>query len=610
MLTSRALRHLLLPDWLLRQLRPMPIPADWTRVCAVGLGIGVPQLVGLLTGRIEEAVLASIGALCASFSDVTGSYRYRLRRVGVAVVLGALGFAAGAAAPGPWWAAAVVLAVAVPSVLSSRMGDLWSSGGAHMLTFCIVATGEQSASLPAGEQIAWFAVGELLLFALVMATWPFRGTAPARSAVARIFDATLRMLDAETPVTARQELTKALNTAHDVLVGGGSMSRSRVRDRLYLVYTHATPIVEASVSLAHAGERPPPRAREALRTLARCMRTGEVPPPYQPGSADSPLARALDQGIGELVSAFRIAKRAEVSRERERVRLTFGRSTWAQVLRMVLCLALAEGVGLLAGLDQPYWIALTAALVLKPNSGSVFARTVLRAIGTVVGVLIAFLLLSLVPPGWWSLPFIVLLAAKLPVAVDRHYGLFSAVVTALVLLQMNQGAEFHAVARLVDTLVGCAIVLAVGFLLRPLHRGPELETRFADAVAAVAEYVSQSLAGVRHGRPALRRRTYRQLADLRGALQQQLMNPATAPQAERWWPTISVLERVVDAATEKAVRDNPQDLQQAQRLVSTMRTTTRQLRSTEVRPARLHDELERIYAGVAAPSAPGAPGGG
>ncbi|MDA3624917.1 FUSC family protein [Saccharopolyspora sp. WRP15-2] len=589
----------LLPDWLLRQLRPRSIPADWTRVCAVALGIGVPQLFGLLTGRTEEAVLASVGALCASFSDLTGSYRYRLRRVGLAAVLGALGFAAGAAAPGPWWAAAAVLAVAVPSVLSSRMGDLWASGGAHMLTFCIVATGEQSSTLPVGEQIAWFFAGELLLFALVAATWPVRGTAPARSAVAGIFDATLRMLDADAPLAARQELTKALNTAHDVLVGGGSMSRSRVRDRLYLVYTHATPIVEASVSLVHAGERPSPRARDALRTLARCMRTGEVPPPYRPATGGSPLARALDRGIADLVNAFRLAKHSAVASEKERVPLTFGRSTWAQVLRMVLCLVLAEGIGILAGLDHPYWIALTAALVLKPNSGSVFARTVLRAVGTVAGVLVALLLLSLVPPGWWSLPFIVVLAAKLPVSIDRHYGLFSAVVTALVLLQMSQIAEFHAVARLVDTLVGCAIVLVVGFLLRPLHWGPDLETRFADAVAAVAEYVSQSLAGVQHGRPALRRRTYRQLADLRGALQQQLMNPATASQAERWWPTISVLERVVDAATEKAVRNNTHDLQQAQRLVSTMRTTTRQLRAVEVPPARLHDELELVYAGVA-----------
>ncbi|WP_190819480.1 FUSC family protein [Saccharopolyspora pogona] len=595
-MTTEALPRLVLPQWLPRLLRPIPIPADWTRACAASIGVGAPQVVGLLTGRIDEAVLASVGALCASFSDLTGSYRYRLLRVGLAAILGALGFAAGAAAPGPWWAAAIVLAVAVPSVLSSRMGDLWSSGGAHMLTFCVVATGEKS-TLPLGAQVWWFFAGELLVLAIIAATWPFRGTAPARGAVAAIFETTLRMFDS--PITARQELTKALDNAHDVLVGGGSMSRSRVRDRLYLVYTYATPIVEASVSLAHAVKQPPERAREALRTLARCMRTGDVPPPYQPGVDESPLVRALDRGIAELIAAFRRTKHPQVSGEHhERLRLTFGRSTWAQVCRMLLCLALAEGLGLATGMAEPYWIALTVALVLKPNSGSVLARVLLRAVGTIIGVLIAFALIALVPAGWWLLPFIVALAAKLPVALSRHYGLFSAVVTALVLLQMSQNQQFLPAARLVDTVVGCGIVLVVGFLLRPLNRGPALPGRFADAVEAVSEYVSQSLAGVHHGRSALRRRTYRQLADLRAALQQQLMDPTAAAEAERWWPAIILLERVVDAATEKAVRNEPHDLQEAQRLVSTMRTTTRQLRTTQVPPAELREELERIYTGV------------
>ncbi len=79
------------------------------------------------------------------------------------------------------------------------------------------------------------------------------------------------------------------------------------------------------------------------------------------------------------------------------------------------------------------------------------------------------------------------------------------------------------------------------------------------------------------------------------------MDPTAAAQAERWWPTIIVLERVVDAATEKAVLDGPQDLQEAQRLVSAMRTMTRQLRTTRVSPSELRGELERIYADVAGP---------
>lgn len=581
-------------------LRPINIPTDWTRVAVAAAGVGTPQVLGLLTSRVDEAVLASVGALCASFSDVTGSYRFRLRRLAIAVVLGAIGFAAGAAAPDPLWAMVAVLAVSVPSVLASRLGELWSSGGAHMLTFCVVATGQRSQVLPLQEQVAWFFAGELLVLALAAATWPLRGTAPARGAVADVFTSILRMFEPGDTAVARQRLTKALDTAHDVLIGGASMSRSRVRDRLYLIHLRATPVVEAAVSVAHAGITPPLRTREALAELARCVRTGGTPARFHPGDQESALVRALDEGIAELVDSFREAKRPPVP-GRQRQRVSIGATTWWQVLRMLLCLALAEGFGLLAGLEQSYWIALTVALVLRPNSGSVFARTVLRALGTILGVLVAWALLVLLPPGWLLVPFIVALAGKLPVALSRHYGLFSAVVTGLVLLQMSQQAQFYPAARLVDTFVGCAIVLAVGFLLRGVRSGPSLREGFADAVESVADYVSRSLAGAEHGRSALRRRTYRQLADLRSRLQQLLMNPARHVEAEAWWPTIAVLERVVDAATEQAVRAGDTDLQQAQRLVSTMRTVNRRLRTDpDVRPEALRTELDTIHRHLAA----------
>ena len=74
------------------------------------------------------------------------------------------------------------------------------------------------------------------------------------------------------------------------------------------------------------------------------------------------------------------------------------------------------------------------------------------------------------------------------------------------------------------------------------------------------------------------------------------MSPDRHAEAEAWWPTIAVLERVVDAATEQVVRAGDTDLQQAQRLVSAMRTVNRRLRvDPEVRPDSLHAEIDAIY---------------
>lgn len=235
------------------------MPFDWTRTAAAVIGVGLPLVVGTAVGSADEALLVSLGALCATFADLTTSYRYRIRRVGLTTLLGGLGFALGVGAPGPLWAAAVVIAVAALSVVCSGGGDLWGTAGAQMLTFCVVATGETAGVLPVGEQIGWFLAGECLVVAVVAATWPFRRTAPARAAVARVFEETVRMSEAtgEDALAARRDLTGALNRAHDLLIGGATASRSRVHDRLYVVLSRATPVVEAAVALAHAGVRPP-----------------------------------------------------------------------------------------------------------------------------------------------------------------------------------------------------------------------------------------------------------------------------------------------------------------------------------------------------------------
>ncbi|WP_243791032.1 FUSC family protein [Saccharopolyspora gloriosae] len=614
---SRAL----LPAWLLRMLRPAPLPLDWTRIVAAAMGIGGPTLFGIALDRLDEAVLVSVGALCASFSDLTGSYRYRIRRVGLTVLTGGFGFAVGALAPTQLGAAVVVVAVAIPSVLSSRVNDLCAAAGAQMLTFCVVATGHVTAGIPVGEQIVWFVAGEILLLVMVAATWPFRRAAPARGAVARVFEALLKLFDAagtDAAITARQDLTKALDSAHDILVGGASISRSRVHDRLYVILTRATPVVEASVALAHAGIRPADPTLDAMRTIARCVRDGTTVPPYRPTASGSIMVHALDQGLVDLIDSWRRAKEADVPdfRERlgawERLRLwrsniSIGRTGWLLTLRMVLCLAVAEGIGIALQFQNSYWIAMTVALVLKPNSGSVFARTVLRGIGSLVGVLIAGLVMLAVPSGWGLAIATVLVAAFVPEALSRHYGLFTMVVTMIVLLQMHQSDLFVEQlprVRLVDSLLGCALVLVIGYLMWPSGRSPALAGRLADAVDTVSEYVSLSMAGRVQGRSALRRRTYRELSDLRTALQQQLMEPAAVGRtAEVWWPSIIVLERLVDAATERAllIERGGDDLrlEHTQRIVSTMRSAARQLRIQPDAPAHtLRNRLTDVYTEV------------
>lgn len=183
--------------------------------------------------------------------------------------------------------------------------------------------------------------------------------------MARVFEATLSMFEAPgSSVAARQDLTRALNDAHDILATGGSVARSRVHDRLHLVLSRTTPVVEAAVALAHARVRPPNATLHRLRTIADCVRSGALTPPSAVGEPGSDEVRALDDALVDLVDSWRDAqlRSPQLSQQRlgarERFRLwrantAFGWDGWHAALRLAVCLVLAEALTLALGLQQP-----------------------------------------------------------------------------------------------------------------------------------------------------------------------------------------------------------------------------------------------------------------
>jgi uncharacterized membrane protein YccC len=98
------------------------------------------------------------------------------------------------------------------------------------------------------------------------------------------------------------------------------------------------------------------------------------------------------------------------------------------------------------------------------------------------------------------------------------------------------------------------IVLVFGYLLWPGSRAPRIGGRLAAAVDAVARYADLALRADPRGRSTLRRRTYRQLSDLRTELQRVLVEPSAAGrQAAAWYPATIGLERVTGSVTRVAV---------------------------------------------------------
>jgi uncharacterized membrane protein YccC len=260
-------------------------------------------------------------------------------------------------------------------------------------------------------------------------------------------------------------------------------------------------------------------------------------------------------------------------------------------------------------LARPYWVLLTVALVLKPDFGSVFARAVQRGAGTLLGVLVGsglLALLAVLPGSGWVVVALAAASAVLPWARGVNFGLFSVVQTPLIILLLDLALPAESglvLARLVDTLVGCAIVLVLGYALWPQTWRAPLDEALGDATRALDAFVGAAFTGDDADIRRARRRSYRALTELQNALQRRLAEPPpVSTRAAAWWPVIVQLERTSDAVTEAviAIRSGSPAPDLAQ--VAALRRAIARLEA-DIAAHRAPDDAELLADGVLGPVA-------
>jgi uncharacterized membrane protein YccC len=278
----------------------------------------------------------------------------------------------------------------------------------------------------------------------------------------------------------------------------------------------------------------------------------------------------------------------------------------AFVVRLTLCMTVAEVARQLLPIERPYWVLLTVAIVLKPDYGSIFTRAVQRGAGTLLGVLIGSLLLTFLSRDAWVLLPMAIAAGALPWARSGSFGLFSVFQTPLIILLLDlatpSGAQLVG-ARLVDTLIGCGIVLVFGYLLWPQTWRAPLDDALRAAALALDRFIEAAFTeGPVETRKA-RRASYRALTELQTQLQRRLAEPPPiSTRAAAWWPVIVQLERTSDAVTEAVIAMRSGEPQPDPGQVTVLRRAVRGLEE-DVRDHRAPDDAEIHAEGVLAPVA-------
>jgi uncharacterized membrane protein YccC len=599
---AARLRSAVVPDWLTEVVRVRQVAVPWASMIRAGIAICAPLAVWIALDQRALGLLIAMGGLLGTVVDKGGPYSARVKRVASAAVFGgAVGLAIGSLIHDRGWTAVVALVVvAGVSALLSATGDVGSVTGLQLLIYASLGLGPLGAVVPWWHTALGFLLGTVWAIALTVPGWLISPRAAEQRSVAAVYHALAAKLDAVGApgfTGSRRDVTAAFNAAYDTLLTARSASAGRDPRLMHLMalLNQANLVAEAAQALHQEGTRPPRSAVTTTERVADAIGNGRRLVISVADGGSSPgavaLADALD-GVRRLI-AGPIAPAATApqrplplpARLRDRadalLDVAVGRFSAMFAVRLMASIGVAGVLSEVLPLQRSYWVVLTVAIVLKPDFGSVFARAVQRGIGTILGAVLGAVILAVVPYGPWLLIPLGLLAALLPYGQAINYGMLAVFLTPLVvvLIDLLSRAGWHlALDRLLDTMLGCAVVLLIGYAPWPNSWHAHLPAQFARAILDVRGYLDEALicpqadqpgsaasaalaAPARSGqattlapRSRLRRHAYRALSDLRAEFQRTMSEPpGVSRQATAWWPALVGLEEVMDMVTAAAV---------------------------------------------------------
>jgi uncharacterized membrane protein YccC len=308
-------------------------------------------------------------------------------------------------------------------------------------------------------------------------------------------------------------LDEADRIRREVLVLSGLADRLRRRDQPELARAISTVLPAAASTLdevAASLEQGRPVDEAALVPLRRRLRAA-VDQLDDSGLAGRAAAARLRSLAGQLRAAVATARAgasegrggdepdllAGVARLRDpvavlRANLTPGSAVFRHAIRAAVLVAGSDLVARLAGLERGYWIPLTVMVTLRPDFATTFQRCFLRVVGTIIGLLLATVLVHWIPGGqWWSISLVALFVFGMRLAGPGNLGLSAVSLSGLVvvLLALSGVAPHTAVLpRSLDTVVGGVLAL-IATLIWPIWPRAQVPDRLAELLERYRAYL-------------------------------------------------------------------------------------------------------------------------
>lgn len=518
------------------------------------MGTVLPVVAGAVMGQAAAGMVAGLGALNVAVADGADPYAHRARRMIIASLFCSLAVLAGGLAGGTYAGSAILAVGAFGAGMMVAIGPAEADIGLITLVTLIVFSVQPLSAHQALASGLLALVGGLFQTALALALWPLRRSSPERRALSALYLELARAAAAASPATEAPPASRESTEAQQALAGLDA--RASIEDERYLVLlSQAERIRLALLALARLRTRMGQAAgtetekgvldRCAVLTSQVLERTGESLRLGDAANPDPGLAREMAELAGKLRQASRASSTtgaAMLSEARSQVDALAGQLRTVQELsahttgrglaeferreaahpwklqlasrrsalaaslrlemapfrhavRLAVCITIAEIVPHSLHWPRPYWVAMTVALVLKPDFTTTFSRGLQRLLGTLIGLIVATALFDLLsPPLGGQIALIALFAFLLRAFGPANYGILAVAVTSLVVFLFAAAGVSPAevvLPRGLNTLAGGLIAL-LSYRLWPTWERtqvPEALARMLDAYRAYFQAV-------------------------------------------------------------------------------------------------------------------------
>ena len=526
------------------------------------IGVALPLVLGASFDRPGDGVSAAAGALCTGFASAQGVYRTRAYAMlatafgmGFATLLGGV---AGTSAIGATIATAVVgYAYGVLSALGPAATAAAVNSLIALIVFGHLGLDVRQSAVQAGL----VALGGIVQTLLLGVAWPFRRYSAERSALAAVFRGLGDYARALAGGSAMPPSPVPLVNLRDTLADSHPFARRGDVATFAVLLVEAERLRGSLAALAFARDRLDDAERRgasgALRRagtiaapafdeIAAALLDGRAPEDASDWRTDatelesdvasgsthlSALARAETSAFfGQLRSAWRtthaaaeggaapaqaasqanpergeIARRAFVPALRDafatiRANLGLDSQYGRLAVRLAATLSVAVVLGRTFSPQYGYWIAITVALVLRPDFTTTLVRGVARILGTILGAFLAALVIGTFRPDETADAFLAIAFAGASFfMLSANYALYVLAITGFVVFELAAVGRFDPStirSRLVETLVGGVLAQVVTLAFPTFEaRGARLRlAEFLDAQRANAVAVLSAIA--------------------------------------------------------------------------------------------------------------------